>query len=225
MELVEPARERVEPEEVLRRLVGVEHRRAGDPREQRGARRHARGSDEREHAESEDAVSLGYRVEAVTPDRRVAPVRGHVHHDVRGETDGEGKDGTAPQRTAGERSREHVVRDEHPTSSVPHHKARAAKREMHGQVPRRSAAPSAGRNDRGAARRVAGRGRARGRQHLGVGPLLPALRQPGRQPLRGVHACSPRWPPTPTTLGSARSSPATRTATRSCSRTWPARST
>ena len=36
--------------------------------------------------------------------------------------------------------------------------------------------------------RVAGRRRARRRQHLGLGPLLPALRRPRRRALRGLHA-------------------------------------
>ena len=56
------------------------------------------------------------------------------------------------------------------------------------EVQSRSAAAPAGHDHRRPARRVAGGRRARGRQHLDLGPLLPALRRPRRRALRGVHA-------------------------------------
>ena len=36
------------------------------------------------------------------------------------------------------------------------------------------------------------------RQHLGLGPLLPAVRQPGRRTTSRRTRCSRRWPPRPT---------------------------
>ena len=89
----------------------------------------------------------------------------------------------------------------------------------------RGAAAPAGHHRRRAARRVARGRRARRRQHLGVGSLLPAVRRSRRARTSRPTRCSRRWPPTPSTPSSARSSRATRTATRTCSPTWPARST
>ena len=63
------------------------------------------------------------------------------------------------------------------------------------------------------------------RQHLGLGPLLPALRRSRRRALRGVHAARGDGRRDAARAASARSSPATRTATRTCSPTWRARST
>ena len=146
MEPVEPLRPRVEAEEELARLVRVEHRGAGDPGEQRGARRNAGRGDERDHAEPEDAVALRDREEPVALERRVSPVRSHVHRDVRREPDAEREHRSATQRGTGERACEHVVGDEHRSGSVPHRSLRTVKRERHGPLQGRSAAPPAGRD-------------------------------------------------------------------------------
>ena len=83
----------------------------------------------------------------------------------------------------------------------------------------------AGDDRRAAARRVERGRRARGRQHLGLGPLLPAVRRSRRRALRGVHAARGDGRRHARTRSSARSSRATRTATRTCSPTCRARST
>ena len=66
--------------------------------------------------------------------------------------------------------------------------------------------------------------RARGRQHLDLGPLLSrCTANPTPRTSRRTR-CSRRWPPTRSTRSSARSSRATRTAIRTCSPTCRARS-
>ena len=49
--------------------------------------------------------------------------------------DAEREHRTAPQRSAGERSREYVVGDEHRSGSVPHRTVRTVKREIYGPLP------------------------------------------------------------------------------------------
>ena len=72
-------------------------------------------------------------------------------------------------------------------------------------------------------RAVTGRGRRR-RPPLYVGSLLPALRRPRRR-TSSAGRCSPPGPSRRPAWSWARSSAATRTAIRSCSRTWRAPST
>ena len=71
---------------------------------------------------------------------------------------------------------------------------------------------------------AAGRGDRR-RRRLQLGPLLPAVRRPGRQALRVLDDARRLGRGRPSGSRSARWSPATATATPSCSPTWPAPST
>ena len=152
--------------------------------------------DEREHAEPEDAVALRDREEAVAAERRVAPVRGHVHRDVRGEPDAEREHRAATERGAGERAREHVVGDEHRSGSVPHrHRPRSETRDRMATLPA-SECSSIRRSRPSTSCAPRGRPRTRSRSTAsGCGTTSSrSTATPTRTTTRRTR-CSPRWPP------------------------------